>query len=484
MSISGALSNALSGLTASSKAAEVVSSNVSNALTEGYARRELTLSTRSLDGAGAGVKVDAVSRAVNATLLADRRLADAEAGNAGIRAGFQADLERLIGTTEDEGSLTARLGEMERALVQAASRPDSEARLAEVLGTATETAGLLNAVSDGLQAARMGADQEIGRQVAALNDALGQIDRLNAQILAHSAAGKDATAFMDQRQLLIDRVAGIVPVREALREGNQVALFTTGGAVLLEGNPVEIGFAPVGVITPDMTLASGALSGLTINGRAVSPAETGVMGGGTLAALFAVRDALAPAAQGQLDAVARDLIERFADPAVDPTLAPGTPGLFTDGGGALDPLDELGLAGRIAVNAAADPARGGALWRLRDGLGAAVPGAAGEARILQAMTDALGAGRVPASGQFLGAARSAAGLAADLLSQVSGARQVAEDRSSYAGAKQATLATAFAAEGVDTDAEMQNLLLVEQSYAANAKVISALDEMIRQIIGM
>ncbi|MFD2438939.1 flagellar basal body protein [Paracoccus kondratievae] len=47
MSISSAISNAVSGLTAASRGTEVVSANIANALTPGYARRELNLSTRS-----------------------------------------------------------------------------------------------------------------------------------------------------------------------------------------------------------------------------------------------------------------------------------------------------------------------------------------------------------------------------------------------------------------------------------------------------
>ena len=43
MSISSALSNALSGLNAVSRAADVVSSNVANAMTEGYGKREIEL---------------------------------------------------------------------------------------------------------------------------------------------------------------------------------------------------------------------------------------------------------------------------------------------------------------------------------------------------------------------------------------------------------------------------------------------------------
>ena len=40
MSIGGTLASALSGLSAAAKAAEVVSSNIANATTPGYARRD------------------------------------------------------------------------------------------------------------------------------------------------------------------------------------------------------------------------------------------------------------------------------------------------------------------------------------------------------------------------------------------------------------------------------------------------------------
>lgn len=484
MSISSAMSSALSGLTAGARAAEIVSGNVANALTEGYARRELAVSTRRLGSDSAGVKIDGVNRVLNRSIQTDRRLADAAAGNTAVRQQFYTKLEQSIGTADQPGSLTARMDDLESALISAASRPDSEARLQEVLNSATWLARTISTVSGDLQAARMRADQEIGAQVGALNDALAQIDALNALILTQRGTGNDTSALMDQRQLLVDRVSAIVPVREVMRDKDQISLYTTGGAVLLEGNPARIGFSAVGVITPDMTQASGALSGLTLNDVPIRSTEDGVLRGGTLAALFAVRDELAVSAQSQLDAVARDLIGRFAAPGVDPTLAPGAPGLFTDGGAAFDPLDEVGLAARLRVNALADPARGGALWRLRDGLGAAVSGDAGSAVILQALAGAMAAPQVPASGSFLGAARSVSGLAADLLSQVSVARQRADDSSAFAGARQAALATAFAAGGVDTDAELQNLLMIERSFAANARVIAALDEMLQQMLRM
>ncbi|MCB2094408.1 MAG: flagellar hook-associated protein FlgK [Rhodobacteraceae bacterium] len=484
MGLTTSFNNALSGLTASARSAEVVSSNVANALTAGYARRELNLAAESLGGAGAGVRVDGVTRAVDQAILNDRRLADGDAGNARLRSGFLAEVEDRIGLPGDAGSLTGRVAALEAALVQAASRPDSPARLQDVVNAAQDLAAHLNTLTKSVQQSRMDADSTIARQVDDLNQSLQRIDDLNTAITAQRAAGRDATGLMDQRQQLVDRVAEIVPVREVACAHDQIALFTTGGAILLEGTPARIGFAPVGVITADMTLGSGALFGLAINGTPVPSGDSGVMGGGSLGASLAIRDDLAPAIQTQLDAFARNLIERFENPAVDPTLASGQPGLFTDRGAPLDTAVENGLAGRIMLNSRVDPGAGGALWRLRDGLGAAVQGDVGDATLILALGDSLAQTRVPGSGTFIGAARSAAGLAADVLSQVATSRLDADTRASFASARQETLTELQLRDGVDTDAEMQNLLLIEQAYSANARVIRTIDDLIQQLIGL
>jgi len=116
-------------------------------------------------------------------------------------------------------------------------------------------------------------------------------------------------------------------------EGGAVSLYTPNGAVLLNGPPARFGFAETGTFTP-----ATAGAGLMLNGQPVTLAgDAAPLAGGTLAAAFAVRDDLAPRAQAQLDAMARDLVERFADPALDPSRAPGAPGLFTDAGAAFAP---------------------------------------------------------------------------------------------------------------------------------------------------
>ena len=157
MSITTSLSNALTGLTASSRAAELVSNNVANAMTEGYGRREIVLGSRSVDGAGAGVRVEAVNRAVDEAVLRDRRLADAALGERRTLSVALDRLGRLYGTPDDPASVTGRLAAFESSLVEAASRPDSTVRLQNTLDAASGVAATLNAVSAGVQSERMAA---------------------------------------------------------------------------------------------------------------------------------------------------------------------------------------------------------------------------------------------------------------------------------------------------------------------------------------
>ncbi len=171
---------------------------------------------------------------------------------------------------------------------------------------------------------------------------------------------------------------------------------------------------------------------------------------------------------------------------MDATRAVGAAGLFTDAGTAFDPADEVALSERLSINTAVDPAQGGAIWRLRDGLGgAASPGEVGNAQLLQDLTSALTDTRTAASADFTNAARSSSGLAADLLSSVGGAERLhAENMLASSSAQNASLKMMELENGVDTDHEMQKLLLIEQAYAANARVIATVDEMIQQLLSM
>ena len=480
MSITSALSNALSGLTAASRGAQVVSSNVANSLTDGYGVRELSLTARFGGGIG-GVAIASEVRNVDLGLISERRLADASFGLATTTADFSASMEAMIGLPGEAGSLSTRVANLENSFLEATAFPSSEPLQRQILSNATALTDRLNDLSDAVQIKRVEADQNIADQISLLNTALQQVVSLNSDIERENLAGTAVSGLMDQRQQVIDSIAELVPLREIPRENGRVALITTGGLQLVEGPAAVFGFSPTATIAPEMSIDSGSLSGLTLNGRALSQNNRG-MEGGSIAANFQIRDDLAPKTQSQLDSFARDFLDRFQNPTVDPTLAIGDAGLMTDGGAFFDPLNEVGLAGRISVNSAVDPDQGGNLSRLRDGIGAVTLGAAGNGTQLQSYFDAMRTRQPATSGAISVLALSTQELASEFLSTVSQQKYALDNEAAFAQSKSESLKGLEQAGGVDTDAEMQKLLLIEQAYGANARVIQTIDDLIQTLI--
>ena len=482
MTITSALNSAMSGLRAASRASDIVSSNVANALTPGYARRSLSISSSPIGNNG-GVIINGIQRHVDAQLISDRRLSGAEFGYRTYTTDYLTRIEDLIGTPGQQGSLSARLADFENSLITASSRPDATERLDSAALSARDLAKSVNVIADGIQDARTDADRSIATQVTRLNDALKAMEKLNSQITSAHVKSNDVAALQDQRQLVIDEISEIVPVRVAERDHGRVALYSTGGAILLEGRAAEIGFEPANVVTPYMSISDGTLSGLTVNGYAVNTTSaSGRLHGGTLGAQFEIRDELAPTAQSQIDAFALNLIERFEDQTVDPTLGTGQAGLFTDNGSNLDPFSVPGVANRLSINSLVDPAQQGETWRMRDGLGAIAPGVVGDANLLNALTDALKDPRVTATGAFGTSELSAQDVVASFSSSLGSDRLREDQQLSFASAQFYELTQLELSQGVDTDAELQRLLVIEQSYAANARVIETVDQMFDQLL--
>ena len=480
MSVSASLSNAITGLRAVSRAAELVSANVANAMTESYGRRELSLSAATVGGQGAGVQISGVERVVNEAAIGDRRLAQAELGYHGARSNVLATLEQLIGSPSSESSLSAFTDRFEQDLIAASANPSSTTKLSAVIDSAVGLTGKINEISERLHIERENADTSIGGQVDQLNLALSDVNRLNREIRQQVNSGGDPSGLMDQRQAIVDGISAIVPIQSVSRDYGQIALVTPNGTTLVDYQAASFEFNPTSYITSDMTLASGALSGLQlVNASSFSGTPIEAISGGSLAAAFDLRDEDIPAIQANLDALSRDLMERSAD--ADATLSVGQVGLFTDANSALDPLSEAGLSSRLSVNSAVIPAAGGDVWRLRDGINAGAVGPASDNTILNAYEEAFSSARQPVSGAFSDAASSSA-LVGQFLSQIAQDRQASQQRQSYEVARVQAFRDVEQAGGVDTDQEMQKLLLIERNYAANAKVIQAVDEMLQSLL--
>lgn len=484
MSITAALNNAYSGLAAQSRVAETISNNVANATTEGYSRKSVVLAAASLDGVGAGVRVEGLERAADPRATADRRRLDAEAGEASVLAEARARIAEAWGPSGTDSNLSNRLSSFEIAMRSLADSPESTALQNQATTAAREVTRTIQNISTEASRIRVDADAQISRQVTVVNSSLKQIEQINREIQVRTASGGDTTSLEDERQRLIDKVSSIIPIKTYPRGGGQVAIYGKGGGALLDGKAFELGFSATGTISQDMTIESGALSPLTLDGVEIEIGRGGgLLDGGALSANFAVRDVIGVEEGARIDALAAELIARFQDPAVDPTQSAGDPGIFTVNGNAIDPSDPLGAARDITLNAAVDPARGGAAWRLRDGVNAVSEGPTGDDTILRNLLDAFSERRTPDAGAGLGGSYGVTDLSAELSAAVAETSASAAEIRTSRDAQLEVAATAEAAiTGVDTDQELAKLLLVEQAYAANARVLQTVDTLLNQLL--
>ena len=217
---------------------------------------------------------------------------------------------------------------------------------------------------------------------------------------------------------------------------------------------------------------------------------------GALAGYAALRDTLAPQYEAQLDQIAGGLINAFAesDQSAAPTLPP-LPGLFTTSGATSLPSMSAttGLAAAIEVNPTVDPSQGGNATLLRDG-GISDPAIRPTPTIrparratpagIQQLVAAIGADAelsIPRPGS--GHRRASPTTPTPRSAGCKAENQQASNASTYqnALATQATSALSNAT-GVNLDAEMTNMLNLENSYASTAKLLTTVNSMFSALL--
>jgi flagellar hook-associated protein 1 FlgK len=266
-----------------------------------------------------------------------------------------------------------------------------------------------------------------------------------------------------------------IPVREMQRKYGAVSLVSAKGMMLIETSAVSFDFNKSNLIAPHMTVQNDQLGALFVDGDEIDGlSTTGPLSGGRLQALFQTRDQTAPLVQAQLDDFALDLATRFHGLPADDVGAASAAGLFSDQGSRVDALNSTGLAGRLQLNAAVDPELGGQLWRLRSGITAPGETPSGDATLISNMIDALSEQR-PGNGSIFNHVTTVVSSAALRASEF-------EQAQSFASSECEQLYQLHLENGVNTDAELQKLLLIETNYAANAKMMQTIDEMFAAIM--
>ena len=489
MSIESSILVAGSGLRSITQSLGVTSQNIANAATPGYAREQAPVSSATAGGEGLGVTTGPVARNV------DQALEDLVFAQNGEVAGQQATSEALSKIDATQGATAAGndLSNQVGALVDAFTKLGTDPSNAATQGAVTLAAGTLatgiNALANAYQAGRQAAQDALVADVGALNAAVAQVGALSRQIVEGQAQGQGTADLQNQRDVAEGTASQIAGLRFLPQPNGDVVALAGGNQVNLQAasGPFAIANAP---LSP--TVAGPAL---TLNGQDV----TASIGNGRIGANLALRDTALPAGQAGIDEFAKTLATRLASQGLR---------LFTDASGAVPPgggspaqAGYVGFANIVQVNPAivAKPAL------LRDGTNAVAPGTGGAAGFtpnppggpagFTTLVDNVltygfgsqaqaGAPQAPPAATGLGASGgialsyetsdTIAGFAANLVGAQSIAVSAAGDTLATSAALQATLQSRLqAGSGVSLDSELSNLIVLQNAYGANAKVLTA-----------
>ncbi|MBP0447664.1 hypothetical protein J8J14_23175 [Roseomonas sp. SSH11] len=492
MSLDTALLTAGSGLRLASRQLAAASHNVSNAGTAGYTRKQVA----GLSVDTGGVRALDPQRDVDPAMRTEARRAAGEEAAAALRSGVLARLSQLQGDPSDGSSIGGLMGALRDNFTTLSDSPADAGKQTATLEAARSLAERINTVGSATSQARQGVQDGLREDVSRANGLVQDIARLDRLVRNEVAAGRSAVELLDQRDAAVSDLSSLINVTPVPESSNGIGLLLPSGATLpLDPHTSPFSLADVTVTDHDYFGApSGKLPGLTVNG--VPLALTSGLGG-RIGEGFKLRDETLPRLQAELDVTAATLAYRLAEQGLR---------LFTDSGGTQGP-DPLaggagpamaGFASRIQINpeVASEPRL------LRDGTansGSFPPnpagGPSGYSALLNRINDYAFGAHISAGTLHPSIPRSQLGPSGNISTGVATSTRIVDFAATVIGRQSEEAAAAKGAagqaaairaqfgtllqqrEGVDVDAEMASMVQLQNAYAANARVMSVVQDM-------
>lgn len=467
--LSSGIHIALQAVLAHAQNIEVIEHNVANANTVGYRRQSAVLTTstptsvygidRGLGAGqrGTGVMVDSIQR-FNLQFFDGRyRSVSAEQKNWEQQSEVLLQLEGTLAETGADG-LIGKMDQFWSSWQLLAADPTNLSLRADVINSASALAQGLNRRATQMVQIRTDVDQMVASRVGEINEIASKIAELNGEIAHVYSVGEQPNDLLDQRDMLLDRLAEISGAVSFPQQNGEVVV-SIGGHMLVTGHDAM----KLSTVTYP---ANSNLSRIiwSDGGAAFTPPS------GELKGLLNVRDTVIPQEQIVLDNIAKTLhdtvnTEHAKGYDLNNVLRNGDGDAFFTYNSAVPPTQNYALY--IQVNSAmtADKvAVSGAL------------NAPGDNTIAMVLANLKNSALMPGG----------ATLNKYYNNQVTGLGltiQQAKDNTYQHGLVQKALSTQReSVAGVSLDEEAANLAKAQRAYQAAARVMTVYDEMLNTII--
>ncbi len=215
MGLTTAMNTSLSGLRVTQSQMDIVSTNIANADSAGYTRRRLNVVQQLTSATTTGVRVDGVTRQLQAQVQKQVRLETAGAAYTDVRAAYAQQLDKMFGAPGQAGSLDSTVNDFAKSLQALTVSPSDYTARTQVLASAQNLASQLNGLTQDIQRMRTGAEAEIAAGVDRVNSLLEQISAIDGKLFVNGNANQNSPGLLDERDRAVDELAGLIDVRTA-----------------------------------------------------------------------------------------------------------------------------------------------------------------------------------------------------------------------------------------------------------------------------
>ncbi|MHB8110355.1 MAG: flagellar hook-associated protein FlgK [Syntrophorhabdaceae bacterium] len=304
MGITSILNIARNALFAQQASMQVLSNNIANVNTKGYARQEAILTEApavisEYGFIGNGVTIDrimshydkfleySVARQYNA--LEEQKTYEK----------FFSRIENVL--DENNSRLTSNVTAFFNAWQSLSADPLSRVARSDVAMRAMNLAQGIRSTYSELKTLQIETDDNVGSQVTEINNLLASIAELNKKTYESSAGGHEAAGFASQRLTALQELSGKIGLQYFQDENGGLAVMTTNGKSLVEKGEVY-------ELSAEKTGADNFYH-IYWNGNSGNSHDiTDSVGGGTLKSLIDLRDNQLSGFIGDLDDLARSVM--------------------------------------------------------------------------------------------------------------------------------------------------------------------------------
>jgi flagellar hook-associated protein 1 len=470
LSLFGALDMGSRALQTQQQGVEVAGQNLANATNPAYARQRLVIGTATplntfVGQQGTGANVTGIQQirsaildsqitseaSVTGSLQAQQNALQYAEANLGQQIDGSSNTGGVAAASGNQSGLADGLSSLFNAFQSLTTDPSSLGERQALLSAATQLSGQFNDLDQKLGTLQGQLNDSLSADTKSANGLLNQIADLNGQIAkAEQQTGAPPNDLLDSRQQALESLAQIVKV-DASPGDNDTLNIAIGGVSFVSGGQA---------VDSLQVYDSG---GGNMQLRASSAGTALIVTGGSLHGTIDARDGAVATLRNGVNTLAAQLIQQVNAAHAGGYGLNGTTGadFFTGTG-----------AGDIKVNSALIDNPG-----LVQAAGAA--GATGDGQNALALAQLANQPVTALGGATFGQnyAQTVAGFGQSLAS----VNQQVTDQTAVAGMLQQQRASV---SGVSTDEEMTNLIKFQQAYAASAKLVSTLDNMLGDLMAM